>query len=155
MYPAASVLTHILNINWCRLQFEGKLQVTGGRGRGGWGVGGPQSDHSSSSNSDESSSLSLHSTAIRRDRMAATSFPKWSLFSCSRWASTFRRLNPGKRERNKSESPRSSLTGSQWIHHQAVQCVYIWTFKRGKSDIKWLHFTLHPLSLSPPSSPCQ
>lgn len=38
---------------------------------------GDQSDQSSSSpNSEESSSLSLHSTAIRRDRMAATSLPK-------------------------------------------------------------------------------
>lgn len=55
---------------------------------------GDQSDHSSSSNSEESSSLSLHSTAIRRDKMAATSLPKWSLFSCSRCASTLRRLKP-------------------------------------------------------------
>lgn len=58
---------------------------------------GDHSDHSSSSNSEESSSLSLHSTAIRRDRMAATSLPEVSLFSCSRCASTFRRLKP-KRE---------------------------------------------------------
>lgn len=29
-YPAAFVLTHILKIHWCRLQFEGTLEVTAG-----------------------------------------------------------------------------------------------------------------------------
>lgn len=49
-----------------------------------------QSDQSSSSNSEESSSESLYSTAMRRDRMVATSLPTTSRFSCSRCSSTFR-----------------------------------------------------------------
>lgn len=68
------------------------------------------SDQSSSSNSEESSSLSLHSTAIRRDRMAATSLPEVSLFSCSRCASTFRKLNPCRMACSRSQRP--SLAGA-------------------------------------------
>lgn len=72
-YPVVFALTNIMEIHGCCLLFE-KKKIDGRkvkvRGDGN------HSDHSSSSNSEESSSLSLHSTAIRRDRMAATSFPK-------------------------------------------------------------------------------
>lgn len=54
------------------------------------------SNQSTSSNS-ESSSESLYSTAIRRDRMVATSFSMRScLASCSRCSSTFRSWIPDK-----------------------------------------------------------
>lgn len=85
--PAALVMTDVMEIHWRCLQFRKDTDVV-------LKVKSDHSDHSSSSNSEESSSLSLHSTAIRRDRMAATSLPKWSLFSCSRCASTLRRLKP-------------------------------------------------------------
>lgn len=54
-----------------------------------------QSDHSFSSSS-ESSSDSLYSTAMRRDRMVATSLPTGSrLASCSLCSCTFRSWIPG------------------------------------------------------------
>lgn len=55
----------------------------------------PQSDQSFSSNS-ESSSESLYSTAMRLERMVATSFPTGSrLASCSRCSCTFFSWIPG------------------------------------------------------------
>lgn len=92
--PASLVLKNVIwmEIRWCCLRLRKDTQVVVKVKRGG-----DHSDQSSSSNSEESSSLSLHSTAMRRDRMAATSLPEWSLFSCSRCASTLRRLKP-KRE---------------------------------------------------------
>lgn len=65
--------------------------------------GEPQSDHSFSSSS-ESSSDSLYSTAMRRDRMVATSLPTRScLASCSRCSSTFRSWIPGGEGRGRQE----------------------------------------------------
>ena len=64
--------------------------------------GAPQSDHSLSSSS-ESSSDSLYSTAIRRDRIVATSLPTGSfLASCSHCSWTFRSWIPEVGKRGKA-----------------------------------------------------
>lgn len=114
--PASLVLQNVIRMetHWC-LQLRKDTEVAVKVQRDG-----NYSDQSSSSNSEESSSLSLHSTAIRRDRMAATSLPKWSLFSCSRCASTLRRLNP------KIELVRTATVSAcpRWHLQNALQAVF-------------------------------
>lgn len=69
-----------------------------------------QSDQSFSSNS-ESSSESLYSTAMRLDKMVATSFPTGSrLVSCSRCSCTFFSWIPAKRRRGRSGWGRESVS---------------------------------------------
>lgn len=76
--------------------------------------GGQGPSDQSFSSSSESSSESLYSTAMRRDRMVATSFPTRSCLaaSCSLCSSTFLSWIPGGREA-KREGERGGGVGAE------------------------------------------